>query len=97
MVWEFHVAPEKRRAFERTYGPQGVWARFFATGTGYVRTELIRDLDSTSRYFTLDYWQSRRHYEMFRKKNRTAYLAIDEECDALTVKESKIGWFTIKP
>jgi heme-degrading monooxygenase HmoA len=95
-VWEFYVQPHKSRAFERAYGPQGAWAKLFQAGPGYIRTELIRDLRSANRYMTLDYWQSRRQYETFRKKNGEAYLALDQKCAALTTKETEIGRFIIK-
>jgi hypothetical protein len=44
VVWEFRVPARQRRAFEKTYGPEGAWVQLFRTGEGYVRTELLRDL-----------------------------------------------------
>jgi heme-degrading monooxygenase HmoA len=96
IVWEFYVRSSKRRAFERAYGPDGDWANFFRTGTGYIRTDLVRDRNSPDRYLTLDYWKSRGHYEKFRKKNQKTYLARDHECETLTSKETRIGEFGIK-
>ena len=96
IVWEFHVTASKRGAFETAYGPQGRWAKLFKTGAGYIRTELIRDLTSPTRYLTLDYWQSRGEYEAFRKKNVEAYALIDEKCEALTTKEIEVGRFILK-
>jgi heme-degrading monooxygenase HmoA len=96
VVWEFHVRPRRHHAFERAYGPEGEWVKLFADGAGYIRTDLIRDLNSPHRYLTLDYWQSRRHYEIFRKKHWEAYLTIDQKCSALTARESETGCFTIK-
>ena len=43
-LWEFRVKPESVGDFERTYGPDGDWARLFRRGAGYVRTELLREL-----------------------------------------------------
>lgn len=96
IVWEFHVPTGKRRAFEVAYGPEGDWVRLFKTGVGYIRTDLIRDLNSANRFLTLDYWRSLRDYEEFRKKNRDAYFAIDQKWESLTTKEAEIGRFTLK-
>ena len=94
VIWEFRVAPRKRRAFERTYGPNGGWATFFRKGKGYLGTELVRDDQDAGRFFTLDSWQSRKHYENFKKQNRKTYQSIDEKCEALTTSESEIGQFS---
>ena len=96
IVWEFHVRPAKRRAFEAAYGSRGEWVRLFQTGVGYIRTELIRDLKSPARYFTLDYWHSRRDYEVFRSENLGAYESIDERCEPLFTEEAEVGRFTLK-
>jgi len=93
VLWEFHVDPKQRRAFEKAYGPRGEWARLFRTGKGYIRTQLIRDAEIPNRYLTLDYWKSLEHYERFKKQNRTTYQMIDKKCEALTVGETEIGRF----
>lgn len=97
VVWEFHIHPKKRRAFERIYDRDGEWAQFFRIGKGYIRTELLRDPDIPNRYLTLDYWSSLEHYERFKMKNRATYELMDKKCEALTMKESEIGRFTCFP
>jgi ribosomal-protein-alanine N-acetyltransferase len=92
-VWEFHVRPDKRRAFERAYGPNGDWAKLFRSGEGYIRTELIRDRHVLGRYVSLDFWTSRLAYQKFRTQNLAAYKAIDKRCEALTQSEKCIGEF----
>jgi heme-degrading monooxygenase HmoA len=94
VLWEFRIQLKKRRGFERIYGPDGVWAKFFRNGDGYLGTELIRDAEQLDRYITLDYWQSRKHYQVFKKQNRKMYQAIDERCESLTTYESEIGQFS---
>jgi heme-degrading monooxygenase HmoA len=96
VIWEFRVPLKKRRAFERAYGTKGDWARLFRKESGYIRTDLIRDLNSAGRYVTLDYWRTRRHYERFKDKNREAYLMLDQKCEMLTSKEIRIGEFGIE-
>lgn len=93
IIWEFRINPRKRRAFERAYGRDGGWARFFETGKGYLGTDLIRDARESNRYLTLDYWKSRASYERFRKQNRKMYEIIDARCEALTTQEVEIGKF----
>jgi len=92
-VWEFRVSADKRRAFEKVYGPNGDWARLFRRGEGYMRTELIRDRDVPLRYVTLDFWTSRLAYQKFRSQNLPAYKALDKRCEALTQSERFIGEF----
>ena len=94
IIWEFHVTPRKRHAFELAYGPDGEWAMFFQTGKGYLGTELICDSNEPDRYITLDHWKSRKHYEIFKRQNRKMYEIIDEKCEALTTKEVEIGMFS---
>jgi hypothetical protein len=94
IIWEFRINPRKRRAFRLAYGPDGEWARFFRKGEGYLGTELICDSHEPVRYITLDYWKSRKHYEIFKKQNRKMYEIIDQRCEALTTKEVEIGMFS---
>jgi ribosomal-protein-alanine N-acetyltransferase len=92
-VWEFQVTGEKARAFEKTYGPRGDWARLFRQGQGYIRTQLIRDPDTPGRYLTLDFWTSRLAYQRFKRQNRAAYNALDKRCEKLSQNERLIGEF----
>jgi heme-degrading monooxygenase HmoA len=94
IIWEFRIQATKRRTFERAYAPDGTWANFFRKGKGYIATELIRDSQQSDRYITLDYWQSRQHYENFKKQNGKMYQTINEKCESLTTRESEIGQFT---
>ncbi len=93
VVWEFRGRSGKRRDFERIYGPDGDWAKLFRSGKGYIRTELIRDIETPRRYLTLDFWTSRQAYARFKKENRTEYQAIDEKCASLTEGEALVGEF----
>jgi heme-degrading monooxygenase HmoA len=94
IIWEFRINLRKRRAFERAYGPDGDWAKFFREGKGYLGTELIHDTQQPDRYLTMDYWKSRANYETFKKQNRKMYEIIDQKCEALTTKEVEIGKFS---
>ena len=93
VIWEFRVRPEKRRAFEKAYGPEGVWSLLFRGSEGYIRTELIRDRQKPLRYITVDVWRSREGYRQFKKRNRAKYKATDKECENLSTAEKLIGVF----
>src|SRR5207244_1248994 len=73
IIWEFRVRAGMEALFEEVYGPQGDWARFFARGKGFVRTELNHDLKDSRRYLTLDFWVSREAYENFRRLHAPEY------------------------
>ena len=93
IVWEFRVRSGKRREFEKVYGPNGVWAKFFGSGGGYIRTELLRDPETPRRYLTIDFWTSRQAYVRFKSQRRAEYHAIDQSCLPLTEAEAPVGTF----
>jgi heme-degrading monooxygenase HmoA len=91
IVWEFRVAADKQAEFIEKYGPDGIWARFFRNGQGYVRTELVRDVADRLRFLTLDYWQSEEEFKKFRVQNHAEYERLDTECERLTESEICLG------
>src|ERR1700751_5593176 len=93
VIWEFRMRPGKRHAFERTYGPEGVWSKLFRGSEGYIRTELVRAREKPQRYITIDLWRSREDYQQFKTDNRAKYAAVDNECENLTTSEKLFGEF----
>ena len=93
IIWEFRVRAGMEERFEKVYGPQGDWARFFARDRGFVRTELNHDLKDSQRYVTLDFWLSREAYENFRQQHSSEYGALDQECEEMTENELEVGKF----
>jgi heme-degrading monooxygenase HmoA len=89
IVWRYTVAEEHRVAFELAYGPRGAWVALFATAGGYGGTELIRG-EQAGEYLTVDRWQSRAHYDAFRREHAIDYERLDAEFDALTESESLV-------
>lgn len=94
-VWEYVVTPESAEAFERVYGPDGDWERFFQRDPAYLRTDLLRNLRDPSRYLTVDRWVSREACAAFRERYRVEFDALDARCDALTVQESLLGEYAL--
>ena len=94
IVWEFRVRPDKAAEFQEKYGPEGAWARFFRGSAGYIRTELVRDVDF--RFLTLDYWQTEEEFKRFKQQNLAGYERLDKEFEGLTESETRLGafWFS---
>src|SRR6185436_127927 len=60
-VFAYTVDPAGREAFERVYGPDGEWARFFVGAEGYLGTELLLG----DEYLVIDRWSSEATYDAF--------------------------------
>jgi heme-degrading monooxygenase HmoA len=96
-VWEFHVAPERIEAFQAAYGPSGDWASLFRRASGYLRTELLRDVARPGRFLTIDYWESAAAWREFRARFAAEYEALDARCAELTISETEVGhWEPLK-
>jgi heme-degrading monooxygenase HmoA len=80
-------------AFERTYGPEGDWASFFAAGAGYIGTELLRDVEITGRYLVIDRWESAEHYNAFATEHRDEYMRRVDDTRFLYDQELRFGTF----
>jgi heme-degrading monooxygenase HmoA len=91
IIWEFWVKEGHEAEFEQVYGPDGAWVQLFRQGTGYLGTELLRDVEQPRRYLTLDRWRSRTDYEAFQDRWAEAYKELDGRCEGLTEHESLLG------
>ena len=89
-LWEFEVKPGSEELFERTYGPEGEWARLFRHDARYRGTRLLRDVGAERVYVTIDSWESRAAYEEFREKFATGYEELDRKCANLTLNENPL-------
>jgi hypothetical protein len=94
-LWEFEVKLGCEERFEKTYGPDGEWARLFRRDSNYCETRLLRDPFRPATYVTLDFWNSREVYENFLSERRAEYGAIDKASAGLTISEQKVGWFEL--
>lgn len=94
IIWEFMVRPECVADFERAYGRNGDWVRFFGGEHEYEGTELLKDPENAFRYVTIDRWESASAYHAFRKKQRNEYAALDRRFQQWTTRETFIGSFT---
>ena len=90
-IWEYAVRPECVGAFEEAYGPEGHWVELFRRATGYLRTELHRDVQVAHRYVTIDYWESMEAWQAFRTEYSTEFEALDVRCEAFTTEERELA------
>lgn len=105
ILWRFEVAKSCASHFEQVYGAEGDWARLFRQAPGFLGTELLRDVEprdderggASSFYVTLDRWESAEAFETFQRKRGADYQALDARCEALTLREEKLGHFDAVP
>lgn len=93
IIWEFHPKTGRDQDFEKAYRSDGVWAQLFQKGSGFLGTELIKQIDGTG-YITIDRWSSEAAYHEFRSQYGSEYKKIDEVCESLTQSENLIGLFS---
>ena len=90
----FRYEVDDREAFERVYGADGEWARFFRGGAGYLGTELWASGDG---YLVVDRWTSRKAYEAFLALNRDEYARRSADGERLYVREETVGRYESRP
>lgn len=92
-LWRFEVAAEQEPRFAAAYGPNGDWARLFATASGFVRTELWRDGDGI--YLTADHWASFEAFERFQAGHGEQYRRLDAKLEGLAIAETFLGGYDL--
>jgi heme-degrading monooxygenase HmoA len=81
------------RGFEESYGADGEWALFFRQGTGYIGTELLRDVEEPGRYLVIDRWESADAYNAFLLEFQTEYMRRADEARFHYLQELRFGTF----
>ena len=92
-LWTYDVREGCEREFERLYGPDGDWARFFGESEHYLGTDLLRDNERKGRYVTVDRWLSEESRRVFIREHRREFETLDGKGDRLTANEARIGDF----
>ena len=92
-IWEFDVKKNCRGRFEKVYGSGGKWIRLFEQSSGYIGTELHKDITTAGRYLTIDHWISEAAYKQFRKRYKHEFEELDNLCESLTKEETFLGSF----
>ena len=91
LVFSYEV--REPAAFERAYGADGEWAEFFRQGSGYVGTELLRDVELPTRYMVIDRWESADAYNAFAAEHRDEYMRRVDDTRFFYVQELRFGTF----
>jgi heme-degrading monooxygenase HmoA len=91
LLFQYDVRDDEE--FERVYGPEGEWASFFRTGTGYIGTELLKDVEVPSRYLVIDRWDSSDAYNTFVAERRDEYMRRVDETAFHYERELRLGTF----
>ena len=89
-VWRYDVPGDAREEFEREYGPDGSWARLFATSPGFVATSLYVDVASPTSYLTVDEFADHEAWRQFRAEHDAAYREIGERLRHLTTAQEEL-------
>ena len=80
-------------ALNRYTAPAATGPGFFESDPHYQQTRLLHDLSRPQMYLTLDIWQSKESYELFKSQNQEAYSGLNKTCEAFTVSERFLGSF----
>jgi heme-degrading monooxygenase HmoA len=91
LVFSYEVRDPE--AFERAYGPDGEWARFFGLGRGYIGTELLRDVETPGRYLVVDRWETADAYNAFASEHREEYMRRVDDTRFYHEQELRLGTF----
>ena len=91
LVFSYEV--REPAAFERAYGADGEWAEFFRQGSGYIGTELLRDVELPTRYMVIDRWESADAYNAFAAEHRDEYMRRVDDTRFFYVQELRFGTF----
>jgi len=89
VLWRFRVRPGREAEFEAAYGEDGIWARFFRSGAGFLGTELLRGTDGT--YLTIDRWDSLAESRAFKEGHAARYAELDQLCAPLSTEEALVA------
>jgi len=91
IVFDYLVDPARAEEFERTYGADGAWARFFSRDPAYRGTQLWAFAAQPGRYLVVDRWRSEAAYRAFLETHRAEYERRGAETAALYLSERVIG------
>jgi heme-degrading monooxygenase HmoA len=86
-VWSYQARPECIAQFAAAYANDGAWALLFSGGAGYRGTCLYRDTADSTRFVTLDEWDSQADWQAFLSKCGDDYGALDAALEHMTAWE----------
>ena len=93
-IWDYEVQSYFRAEFIEAYDSHGLWVKLFGQCKGYIKTELKQDFDQPNRFITVDYWQSHSAFSEMKNTVSDEYNKLDKQCEAYTLSENHIGFFS---
>ena len=94
-TWEYLVPDDRVTEFREVYDPEGPWVELSNKNRGYVRTDLLADLNNPGRFISTDFWDSRQDWENMKKEHAAEYHRIDQAAERLTQNERFVGFFQV--
>ena len=91
IIWKYQIKEIYRKEFEMAYSANGAWATLFKKSDGYVSTELLQDESHSEEYITIDRWESKEAFEVFKSGWHQEYKLLDAQCEGLTEFEVLLG------
>ena len=91
LVFSYEVRDAE--AFEAAYGADGDWAQFFRQARGYIGTELLRDVETPSRYLVVARWETAEAYNVFAAERREEYMRRVDDTRFHYEQELRFGTF----
>ena len=79
--------------FRFQYGADGPWVAPFRRAPGYVGTQLLQDRGDSTRFLTIDSWETAAHHASFRERFGREFVEFDTRFEALTESETHLGDF----
>ena len=95
IIWRYRVDPAKLSEYKAAYNSEGEWVSLFRNFDGFIRTELLQDLDKNE-YMTLDYWTGVDSYDRYKSESKAEFQELDDRCEEFTVEETFIGAFELE-
>lgn len=94
IIWKYDVDSSNQSEFEKEYGRQGSWFKFFEPCDDYLGHDLLKNTDGAS-YTLIDRWMSKADYDSFLKSNQLEYDQLNDKFKSLYSNEDCIGTYDL--
>jgi hypothetical protein len=95
LVREFVIHGDMCAQFELTFGPGGAFSELFASKPGFRGLSLMRDVDNSQRYLSVEIWESKARRAEAIEKDQEGFSELDEMLDRLASARTDLGSFRL--
>jgi len=92
-IWKFRPPQGREQEFAHAYSDTGDWAQLFRNAPGFQGTTLLRPVEPSGWWLTIDRWDSRSNFEAFTEVFGEQYRALDAELEGVAGEEEFVGAF----